>query len=157
MYTRGGRAAVTELSWSRLLEGMLQEREQSQKSEETYFTLLILSIVLNEGHSRPKAHLCIFSLCACAAWWTTSCSYRSWETGIIYSMCLCSCVGKVYVCVRACFSEVQTQVYGSRKCWNSTFSGLSVRCTASSVCSVNKPIVWITCIILKSRNELVCT
>lgn len=65
MYTRGGRAAVIELSWSRLLEGMLQEREQSQKSEETYFTLLILSIVLNEGHSRPRAHLCIFCVCAC--------------------------------------------------------------------------------------------
>lgn len=31
MYTCGGRAVVTELSWSRLLEGMLQEREQSQK------------------------------------------------------------------------------------------------------------------------------
>lgn len=61
MYTCGGRAAVTELSWSRLLEGMLQEREQSQR-EETYFTLLILSIVLNEGHSRPKAHLYIFSV-----------------------------------------------------------------------------------------------
>lgn len=63
MYTHGGRAAVTELSWSRFLEGMLEEREQSQKSAETYFTLLILSIVLNEGHSRPKAHLCIFSVC----------------------------------------------------------------------------------------------
>lgn len=96
VYTRG-RAAVTELSWSSLLEGMLQEREQSQKSEETYFTLLILSIVLNEGHSRPKAHLCIFSVCACAAPWTTSSSYRNWGRGIIYSLCLC--VGKVCVCV----------------------------------------------------------
>lgn len=76
MYTRGERAAVTELCWSRLLEGMLQEREQSQKSEETYFTLLILSIVLNEGHSRPKALLCIFSLCAVAPWRTTSSTYR---------------------------------------------------------------------------------
>lgn len=59
VYTRGGRAAVIELSWSRLLQGMLQEQERCQKSEETYFTLLILSIVLNEGHSRPRAHLCI--------------------------------------------------------------------------------------------------
>lgn len=41
---------------------MLQEQERSQKSEETYFTLLILSIVLNEGHSRPRAHLCVVSL-----------------------------------------------------------------------------------------------
>lgn len=59
MDPRGGRAAVIELSWSRLLEGTLQEWERSQKSEETYFTLLILSIVLNEGHCRPRAHLCI--------------------------------------------------------------------------------------------------
>lgn len=59
VYTRGGRAAVIELSWSSLLEGMLQEQEHSQKSEETYFTLLILSIVLNEGHFRARAHLCI--------------------------------------------------------------------------------------------------
>lgn len=34
---------------------------------------------------------------------------------------------------------------------------LPMRCTASSVCVVNKPIVWITCIILKSRNEPVCS
>lgn len=62
MYPRGGRAAVTELSCSRLLEGRPQVREQSQKSEETYFALLILSIVLNEGHSGPKAHLCMFTV-----------------------------------------------------------------------------------------------
>lgn len=81
MYTRGGRAAVIELSWSRLLEGMLQEREQSQKSEETYFTLLILSIVLNEGHSRPRAHLCIFCVCACCV---VDNVQRLWEMGIMY-------------------------------------------------------------------------
>lgn len=88
MYTCGGRAAVTELSWSSLLEGMLQEWEQSQKTAETYFTLLILSIVLNEGHSRPKAHLCIFSLCPCAPWWTASSSCRSWKTGINIRVCV---------------------------------------------------------------------
>lgn len=92
MYTHGGRAAVTELSWSRLLEGTLREWEQSQKSKETYFTLLILSIVLNEGHSRPKAHLCIFSLCAWAPWWTTRSSYSSWKRSGESRMCLC--VGK---------------------------------------------------------------
>lgn len=81
MYTRGGRAAVIELSWSRLLEGMLQEREQSQKSEETYFTLLILSIVLNEGHSRPRAHLCIFCVCDCCV---VDNVQRLWEMGIMY-------------------------------------------------------------------------
>lgn len=84
VYTRGERAAVTELSWSSLLEGMLQEQEQSQKSEETYFTLLILSIVLNEGHSRPKAHLCIFTLSACAPRWTMSSRHRSCETGSMH-------------------------------------------------------------------------
>lgn len=94
VYTRGGRAAVIELSWSRLLEGMLQEREQSQKSEETYFTLLILSIVLNEGHSRPRAHLCIFSVCAGSVLWTASSSYRNWETGIIYVVVFAFMYGK---------------------------------------------------------------
>lgn len=61
--TCGGRAAVMEVSCSGFLWGMLQEQVSSRKSKETYFTLLILSIVLNEGHFRPRAHLCIVCLC----------------------------------------------------------------------------------------------
>lgn len=110
MYTHGGRAAVTELSWSRLLEGTLREREQSQKSEETYFTLLILSIVLNEGHSRPKAHLCIFSLCAWAPRWTTRRSYSSWKKGSRVCVDLWE-----KLCVSDPCSEVLTLIWGCRK------------------------------------------
>lgn len=62
----------------------------------------------------------------------------------------------VCVCVRACFSEVLTKVYDFTKCRLSTFCRLSARCAASSVRGVNKPIVRITCIILKSRNEPAC-
>ena len=97
MYTRGGRAAVIELSWSRLLEGTLQERERSQKSEETYFTLLILSIVLNEGHSRPRAHLCI-SPCVPVLLGGQQAGVTG--TGRLeLSLYLCLCVGKLCVCV----------------------------------------------------------
>lgn len=143
MYTHGGRAAVTELSWSRLLEGTLREREQSQKSEETYFTLLILSIVLNEGHSRPKAHLCIFSLCAWAPRWTTRRSYSSWKKGSR----VCVDVWEK-VCVSDPCSEVLTLIWGCRKLLYEPIvvilqilCRLCVGCSVSGVCGVNQPIV----------------
>lgn len=82
--------------------GYLRERfgsgNRAKRARETYFTLLILSIVLNEGHSRPKAHLCIFSLC-CSGRQEAAGAGTGREELCVYSVC-------VYERERAHFSQV---------------------------------------------------